>query len=221
MKRSIELIMIGVILLLITSGGYGDVDVPEDLTIGGGIKSLNQIESLFFSTTDSDQQARLVKIIDKHTSEKKFDLLVKIISFDVKGDKPGNFVSPVAMSLALEILNKTKNPQYEEHYFNIIKRYVDLKTRILAAKGLGMIGSKNIVPKLINLIQHDLRHPDFREEDEKIYGDDQIVEAIVTSLGEIGDPRCFPALLDIVIKQHEHRSETVQAAWTAMNQLQW
>ncbi|OHD55794.1 MAG: hypothetical protein A2Y33_14250 [Spirochaetes bacterium GWF1_51_8] len=207
-------------MMMMSANGFATDYVPEDLTIGGGKQSLLTLKEQFFKTSDRDQQVIIVKTINKHTSTDKFALLAEIVEFDVRTDKLGNFCHPDAVLIALEALVQTKDPKWETIYFNLINKYDNTKVRMTAAKGLALIGSPNMVPKLVNMIKNELSYKNFREDNQKMVADDMVVEAIVMALGEIGDPRCFPALLEIVTVQN-HRFQTIQAAWNAMEKLQW
>ena len=207
-------------MMVLAANGFATDYVPEDLTIGGGKQSLQTLKEQFFKTSDRDQQVIIVKTITKHTSTDKYQLLAEVLEYDIRTDKLGNFVHPDAVQIALDALILTKDPKWETVYFNLINKFDNTKVRITAAKGLALIGSPNMVPKLVNMVKNELSYKVFREDNQKMVADDMVVEAIVLALGEIGDPRCFPALLDIVTVQN-HRFQTIQAAWSAMEKLQW
>ncbi|OHD56462.1 MAG: hypothetical protein A2014_05060 [Spirochaetes bacterium GWF1_49_6] len=207
-------------VLLFTANGFASDYVPEDLKIGGGNQSLETLKAQFFKTTDRDQQVIIVKMIAKHTSDEKYKVLAEIAEFDIRTDKLGNFCHPDAVQAALDAMILTKDQKYESTYFNILNKFDNTKVRITAAKGLAMIGSPNMVPKLVNMVKNELSYAAFREDNQKMVADDMVVEAIITALGDIGDPRAFPALLQVVTLQN-HRFQTIQAAWAAMEKIQW
>jgi len=218
--RAKHLVMGFIAVLLFTANGFASDYVPEDLKIGGGNQSLETLKAQFFKTTDRDQQVIIVKMIAKHTSDEKYKVLAEIAEFDIRTDKLGNFCHPDAVQAALDAMILTKDQKYESTYFNILNKFDNTKVRITAAKGLAMIGSPNMVPKLVNMVKNELSYAAFREDNQKMVADDMVVEAIITALGDIGDPRAFPALLQVVTLQN-HRFQTIQAAWAAMEKIQW
>ncbi|NPV00329.1 MAG: HEAT repeat domain-containing protein [Brevinematales bacterium] len=218
--RAKYLVMGFVAALLFSANGFASDYVPEDLKIGGGNQSLETLKAQFFKTTDRDQQVIIVKMIAKHTSDEKYKVLAEITEFDIRTDKLGNFCHPDAVQTALDAIILTKDPKFETTYFNILNKFDNTKVRMTAAKGLAMIGSPNMVPKLVNMVKNELNYANFREDNQKMVADDMVVEAIITALGDIGDPRAFPALLQVVTLQN-HRFQTIQAAWAAMEKIQW
>jgi hypothetical protein len=207
------------VFLLVANGIASDY-VPEDLKLGGGKQSLETLKAQFFKTADRDQQVIIVKMIAKHTSDEKYKVLAEIVEYDVRTDKLGNFCHPDAVQTALDAMILTKDQKWESTYFNVLNKFDNTKVRMTAAKGLAMIGSPGMVPKLVNMVKNELSYKAFREDNQKMVADDMVVEAIVSALGDIGDPRAFPALLEIVTMQN-HRFQTIQAAWAAMEKIQW
>ncbi len=194
--------------------------VPDDLVLGGGLQTL---KDQFYKTTDRQQQTIIAKMITKNTEEARYDVLMDIVTFDLRmADKYGqaNSTAPEARLIAIEYIAEKKDPKYAEVITSVIKFEREADIRIAAAKALGKIGTSDSIKVLVSLVRFQYNYANFREDNEKMFQDDRVVEAIAKAFGEIGDPLAFPALLEIVTKQN-HRIQTVDAAWDAMNKLKW
>ena len=224
MKR--QLTILGVLFMMVLSiNAFAKVDastafVPDDLVLGGGLKTLKE---QFYKTTDRQQQTIIAKMITKNTEEARYDVLMDIVTFDLRmADKYGqaNSTAPEARLIAVEYVAEKKDLKYAETFTSVIKFEREADIRIAAAKALGKIGNSDSAKILVSLVRFQYNYANFREDNEKMFQDDRVVEAIAQTFGEIGDPLAFPALLEIVTKQN-HRIQTVDAAWDAMNKLKW
>jgi hypothetical protein len=194
--------------------------VPDDLVLRGGLKTLHD---QYYASKSHQEQTIIVEMITKNTEPLRFDVLMDIVMFDLRGaDRYGQseFTSPVARLTALKEVAKTGNDKYAPAYLSIVKFDGSVQIRIEASRALGKFKNDDVVNMIINLVRFDLNHPNFREDNEKMFNDNRVLEALVQSMGEIGNPRFFPALLQIVSKRN-HREETIQAAWRAMEKLEW
>ena len=224
MKR-ISTSLLSVFLLFLASVSFAVIQkstafVPEDLKLGGG---LGQLKTMFYKTTDPQQQIRLVKMMTKNTQPKRYDVLMDIATYDIRmADKYGQTftTAPEARLIAINYVGDKKDPKYSDAFASIItfEKYVDI--RVAAAQALAKIGGKDAIKVLVNLVRYKYNYKNFREDNQQMYNDDRVVEGITKALGDIGDPIAFPALLEIVTKQN-HRDATITAAWGAMNKLKW
>lgn len=106
----------------------------------------------------------------------------------------------------------------------VIERDETYKTRAAAAKILPSLGNSDlIVPKLLDLLrnQYGASRAKFDETDQKRFDDDRVAQAIVETLGDVGDARAFPVLLQLVMSPDTHRDDTIKAGWDAMKKLKW
>ncbi len=177
-----------------------------------------------------DVQFKIVLLISKITNvpSKKYDLLEEIILWEVKSysktEQKTTIVSPDARVLAISELAKSKEPKYVDTLLSVVERDTSVHPRIAAARALSMVGDpKLVVPKLVDLLknQYGASRSKFREDDTKRFDDDRVAEAIILTLGDIGDPKAFPVLLQTVMNPDRHRDETVKAAWDSMKKLKW
>ncbi|MGC8765052.1 MAG: HEAT repeat domain-containing protein [Brevinematia bacterium] len=176
-----------------------------------------------------DVQFKIVLLITKITNvpTKKYDLLEEIIMWEVKNasktEQKTIAVSPDARVLAIDELSKNKDNKYIDVLLTVVERDTSVQPRIAAARALSRIGDRNTVPKLVELLknQYGASRAKFKEDDPRRFDDDRVAEAIIITLGDIGDPRAFPVLLQTVMNPDKHRDETVKAAWEAMKKLQW
>lgn len=224
MKRGF-LFLAALVMSLCCTAGYAKIDVsdafvPDDLVLGGGLQTL---KDSFYKTTDRQQQTIIVKMITKNTEPARFDVLMDIVTFDLRmADKYGQAFStaPEARLIALNYIAEKKDPKYSETMVSIINFEREVEIRIAAARAIGMIGTSESVKSLVNMVRYNFNYPNFREDNDKMFKDDRVVEGICKAFGEIGDPLAFPALLEVVTKQN-HRIQTIDAAWDAMNKLKW
>ncbi len=217
--------LIFLLLLLLPSIFFAKITkstayVPQNLKIEGGVEILRK---LFYHTTDFNQQVVLTKMIVNNTQPERFDVLQEIATWDIKqANKYGQSfnTAPEAKLLAVENLAKSRNSKYLDSYISILKYDSNLDIAIAAARSIPQIKDPKISEVLINLIRYDYNYKNFKEDDQHMYRDDRVVEAIVNALGEIGDPKAFTALLQIVVQQN-HRQATIKAAWAAIEKLKW
>ncbi len=224
MKGIRALIAVAVMMLMSVTAfakiDASDAFVPDDLVLGGGLQTL---KDQFYKTTDRQQQTIIVKMITKNTEPARYDVLMDMVTFDLRmADKYGQATStsPEARLIALNYISEQKNPKYSDTMVSIIKFERETEIRIAAARALGMMGSPQSVKTLVSMVRFQFNYANFREDNEKMFQDDRVVEGICKAFGEIGDPMAFPALLEIVTKQN-HRIQTIDAAWDAMNKLKW
>lgn len=225
MKPLNSKLILMLLLLFLSPSAFGKISkstvyFPDDLTIGGGV---NILRSLFYHTTDFNQQIIITKMIARNTQPERFDVLQEIATWDIKqANKYGQSfnTAPEAKLIAVENLAKSGNPKYLDSYISILKYDSNLDIAIAAAKAIPEMKDPKISEVLINLIRYDYNYSNFKEDDDKMYRDDRVVEAIVNTLGEIGDPKAFTALLQIVVQQN-HRQATIKAAWAAIDKLKW
>jgi len=177
-----------------------------------------------------DVQFKIVYLITKITNQpsKKYDVLEEIVLWEVKGSSKSVqktiIVSPDARVLAINEIAKGKNPKHIETLLTVIERDTTLQPRIAAAKVLSSFGEPNLtVPRLVFLLknQYGASRAKFSEYDTKRFEDDRVAQAIIETLGDIGDPRAFGVLLQTVLNPDRHRDETVKAAWEAMKKIKW
>ena len=224
MKR-ISTSLLSALLLFVASMSFAKIQkstayVPEDLKLGGG---LGQLKTMFYKTTDPQQQIRLVKMITKNEQPERYDVLMDIATFDIRmADKYGQTftTTPEARLIAINYVGDKKDPKYADTFASIITYDRNIDLRIAAAQALAKVGGKDAIKVLVGLIRYKYNYKNFREDNQKMYNDDLVVEGIVKALGDIGDPLAFPALLEIVTKQN-HRDATIAAAWDAMNKIKW
>ncbi len=214
-----------VFLMLISMNGYSVIDqstakVPETLKLGGG---LQQMREKFYKTSDFVQQLILVKMITKNQQEDRYLLLEEIALWPIRlADKYGEAknLDPEAWQIAINALANSGKPQFSDTLSSIVKNAGNTDIRITAAKGLGKLKNPSSLDLLISLVRSQYNYDNFRENDEQMFQDDRVVQAIVETMGEIGDPKVFTVLLGIVTKRN-HRAATIQAAWDAMEKLKW
>ncbi len=206
--------------------------VPKELKLPDPV--LPYLEQEFIKTIGKegafDTQFKIVLLMTKVTNvpTKKYEYLERIVMWEVRNPQKTAqkmfIVSPDARVLAIQGIAESSNKMYIETMLNVIERDTATKPRIAAARALPALGDKElIVPKLVYLLKnkYGIDRGKFSEEDTQRFEDDKVAEAIVISLGELGDPRAFPALLQIVMAPDSHRDDTVKAAWAAMQKLQW
>lgn len=206
--------------------------IPKDLALPDNVLPYlkKEFNDSIGKKASFDVQFKIVLLVTKITNvpSKKYDFLEEIITWDVrsyiKTEQKNIIVSPDARVLAINDLVKSKDNKYIETLVNIIERDTSLHPRIAAAKALPLLGDvKGIVPKLVDLLrnQYGASRAKFKEEDTRRFEDDRVAQAIIETLGDIGDPRAFPVLLQTVMNPDRHRDETVKAAWEAMKKLKW
>lgn len=222
MKR----LALGLAILMFAAGtaraaiAESDYYVPNDLVLGGGLKEL---KDTFYKTQDFAQQIIVVKMITKTTDPLRFDVLMDIALWDLRAAESlgQSFnTSPEARKIALEAVMATKEKKYASGYLRILQYDSNVDLRIIAANAVGMIQNDDMIQTLIQIVRNEYNYANFREDNTKMFNDDRVVEAIVKAMGNIGDPRFFPALLEVVSVRN-HRNATIMAAWDAMEKLKW
>lgn len=206
--------------------------VPKELKLPDPV--LPYLETEFIKSIGKDgafdTQFKIVLLMTKVTNvpSKKYEYLERIILWEVNNPKKTAqkffVVSPDARVLAIRGLAESSNKIYIPSMLTVIERDTSVKPRIAAAQVLPALGDRQtIVPKLVELLRtkYGVDRGFFKEEDTQRFEDDRVAEAIIVSLGEIGDPRAFPALLQVVMAPDSHRDDTVKAAWNAMQKLKW
>jgi hypothetical protein len=80
-----------------------------------------------------------------------------------------------------------------------------------------------VVNKLSELLknQYGDSRAKFKEQDQARFDEEKVAQAIVETLGNIGDPKAFPALMMVATASDKHTEDTVNAAWDAMKKLNW
>lgn len=61
----------------------------------------------------------------------------------------------------------------------------------------------------------------FREDDEKAFQQNKLVEEMLLILAKNGSVKCFPVFLSVVNNPHQNRYATVRAAWKGLSGLKW
>ncbi len=176
-----------------------------------------------------DAQFKIVFLATRITNvpSAKYGFLQDVVEWDVKAGNQSTketIVSPDARVLAIQAIADSSNSLYVPVLLLVIERDDSLKTRVAAAKTLPALGNASmIVPKLIDLLrnQYGSSRGKFTEADQKRYDDDRVAQAIIETLGDIGDPRAFAVLLRTVMSPDTHRDDTVKAAWDSMKKLKW
>jgi len=206
--------------------------VPKELKLPDPV--LPYLEQEFIKTIGKDgafdTQFKIVLLMTRVTNvpTKKYEYLERVVTWEIRNPQKTSqklfVVSPDARVLAIQGISESSNRMYITTMLNVIERDTATKPRIAAARALPALGDRElIVPRLVELLKtkYGTDRGKFSEEDTQRFEDDKVAEAIIISLGEIGDPRAFPPLLQVVMAPDSHRDETVKAAWAAMQKLQW
>ena len=176
-----------------------------------------------------DVQFKIVLLGTKVTnnSTKKFDFFQDVAVSDLKQAKNANRVtvfSPDARVLAINTLALSSNSNYINALLSVLERDEAVKPRIAAAKVITALGRNEIVVnKLSELLknQYGDSRAKFKEQDQARFDEEKVAQAIVETLGNIGDPKAFPALMMVATASDKHTEDTVNAAWDAMKKLNW
>jgi|GEM_PF-1621760 hypothetical protein len=205
--------------------------IPKDLKLPDAI--LPYLASEFNNTLGKqgsfDMQFKIVFLATRITNipSAKYDFLQNVVETDIKGGNTSSkllIVSPDARVIAIEDIGLSSNSLYIPVLLDVVERDNVLQTRIAAAKILPSLGNSGmIVPKLVDLLknQYGSGRGKFSEADEKRYNDDRVAQALIETLGDLGDPRAFSVLLRTVMSPETHRDETIKAAWDSMKKLKW
>jgi len=93
-----------------------------------------------------------------------------------------------------------------------------------AVKSLEDIWQKNKSPIVldvaIKLLTYNFDKEHFREDDQKMYNNDRIAQALIEMLGKTRSPEAFRVLAVYVSKQN-HTEATIRAAWKAIQNIDW
>jgi hypothetical protein len=206
-------------------------NIPKDLKFPDSIA--NYLTTEYFATVGKggsfDVQFKIVLLGTKITnqSDKKYNFFESVAMSDIKQEKNENRVtafSPDARVLAINTLANSSNSNYINSLLTVIERDQAIKPRIAAAKVLPVLGRNSIVVnKLVELLknQYGDSRAKFKESDQNRFDEDKIAQAIVETLGDIGDPSAFPALMQVATATDKHTEDTVKAAWDSMKKLNW
>ncbi len=247
MKKSYLLLSVCFFLLAISVSAYAaDNDalnallgpnvpikaIPEELKLPDAV--LPFLKSEFYDSVGKqasfDTQFKIVLLITKVTNvpSQKYDLLQEIVMEDIRNANKTaqkiTAVSPDARVMAINAIAQSSNSNFVPTLLTVIERDESVNPRIAAARALPILGNANlIVPKLLDLLknQYGVTRAKFNEQDTKRFDDDRVAEAIIVTLGDIGDPRAFPVLLQTVMNPDQHRDDTVKAGWDAMKKIKW
>jgi hypothetical protein len=205
--------------------------IPKDLKLPDAI--LPYLKSEFNNTVGKqgsfDIQFKIVFLATRITNvpSAKYDFLQDVVEWDIKGGNTSSkiiIVSPDARVIAIEDIALSSNSVYIPVLLDVVERDNVLQTRIAAAKTLPSLGNAGLmVPKIVELLknQYGSGRGKFNEADEKRFNDDKVAQALIETLGDLGDPRAFSVLLRTVMSPDTHRDETIKAAWEAMKKLKW
>jgi len=235
MKKITFLLLFMAFVLALTVNGAAEyqrstVDVPEDLKLPEG--AIPKLRDAFFKTQDWEGQVRLVVTITRITnSDKMYDLLYEIATWDINNGVGTTNTSTHARIIAISNLGESRSPRFINGLLSMLSAERLLDTRREASYALSKIGTAApdankavIVNRLIELIndpqKYNFQNFNRADRQNKFYEDDMVVESMVNTLGAIGDPKSFACLLNIVNVKN-HREETIQAAWYAMKKLKW
>lgn len=206
-------------------------NIPKDLKFPDTI--IPYLQSQYYSTVGKDGafdvQFKIVLLGTRVTnnSTKKFDFFQEVAISDLKQAKNANRVtafSPDARVLAINTLAISSNSNYINALLSVLERDDAVKPRIAAAKVITALGRNEIVVnKLSELLknQYGDSRAKFKEQDQARFDEEKVAQAIVETLGSIGDPRAFPALMLVATSSDKHTEDTVNAAWEAMKKLNW
>lgn len=205
--------------------------VPKDLKFPDTI--IPVLKNAYNGTVGKENafaiQFKIVLLGTKVTnnSEQKYSFFEMVAVSDTKTGKDLSKIkgfSPDARVLAINSLAPSKNPAYINALLVVLERDDAVNPRIAAAKVIPQLGKDTIVvKKLVELLrtQYGGSRAKFKESDQERFDNDKVCQAIVETLGDIGDPDAFPALMQVATESDRHRDETVKAAWEAMKRLQW
>lgn len=206
------------------------ITVPADLALPEG--SLPKLRESFMSALDWTQQVNLTVMVTKVTnSKKKYDVLYDIATADIRNAVSTTNTSTQARVIAISNLALSQDSKYFEGLINILTIDKLLPTRIAASRSISILATNApkkdkdyAVDRMIQLLndpqKYNYQNFNSAAKQDKLFEDDRAAEAIVITLGDIGDPKAFGTLLNIVTVKN-HRDETVQAAWDAMKKLKW
>ena len=206
--------------------------IPAELKLPDAVLPFlkNEFNNTLGKMGSFDTQFKIIVLATRITNvpSEKFTFLQDVVMWEIKSpNKTANktmAVSPDARVLAINAIAQSSNDTYVPTMQTVIERDESLKPRIAAARALPALGNADlIVPKLLDLLrnQYGASRAKFNEQDSKRFDDDRVAQAIIETLGEVGDARAFPVLLQTVMNPDTHREDTVKAAWDAMKKLKW
>jgi hypothetical protein len=206
--------------------------VPKDLKLPDAV--LPFLKTMFSDSIGKqgsfDMQSKIVMMANMVTNKtaKRYDFLNEVVMWNVKGflktEQKITSISPDARVLAISIMAESSNSNYVTTMLAVVERDEDVNPRVAAAKIMPALGNADlIVPKLVDLLrnQYGASRAKFTEQDTKRWNDDKVALAICQTLGEVGDPRAFPVLLQTVMNPDMHRDDTIKAAWEAIKKIKW
>lgn len=207
--------------------------IPKDLQLPDAVLPFLRTEfnNSLGKQASFDVQFKIIKLVSQitnQTSAQKYAFLNEVVMWEVRSAQQTaqktTVVSPDARVLAIQIISYSSNSDFVPTMLAVIERDDNVKTRIAAAKILPSLGNNDlIVPKLIDLLRNKYgsSRAKFSEQDQKRYDDDRVAQGIIETLGDLGDPRSFPVLLQTVMNPDLHRDDTIKAGWDAIKKLKW
>ncbi|OHD55795.1 MAG: hypothetical protein A2Y33_14255 [Spirochaetes bacterium GWF1_51_8] len=79
---------------------------------------------------------------------------------------------------------------------------------------------ETVIDAIVDLLLYAYDQSNYKEENDKEYKSDMIALELIQILELSGDPRIFPALLNIVVKPN-HAQATIMEAWKAIKMIKW
>ena len=77
-----------------------------------------------------------------------------------------------------------------------------------------------VIDAISDLLLYAYDQSDYKEENDKSYKSDMVALELIKVLQISGDPKAFPALLNVVVKPN-HALATVMEAWKAIKMIKW
>jgi hypothetical protein len=247
MKKISFFLSVGIILSVFSTAAFSQLSdslsallspnvpiesIPKDLKLPD--KVIPFLKTEFDNTIGKqgsfDVQFKIVLMATMVTNipSQKFDFLNDVVMFEVRNAiqtaQKTTAISPDARVLAINAISASSNSNYVSTMLAVVERDDSVKPRIAAAKVLPALGNNDlIVPKLLDLVknQYGGSRAKFDENDQKRYDDDRVAQAIIETLGDLGDPRSFAVLLQTVMNPDMHRDDTIKAGWDAIKKLKW
>jgi hypothetical protein len=206
--------------------------IPKDLKLPDAVLPIlkNEFNNSIGKQASFDIQFKIVMLTTLITNlpSEKYSFLEEVVMWEVKSyiktAQKITAISPDARVLAIKAMSDSSNSNFVPTMLAVIERDTTLKPRIMAAKILPALGNNNlIVPKLVDLLknQYGSSRAKFNEENQQRFDDDRVAQAIIETLGELGDPRAFSVLLQAVMNPEMHRDDTVKAGWEAIKKIKW
>lgn len=182
---------------------------------------LKMLYEQFITLKTYDEQKLSASYLFSAKEKEKYDIMMDIALIDLKGGEQYGNTYQVYSLVRIEAVSNaalTGDPKYESGYWTILRFDKTLDTRLMAIEGLKKIGTKSSVRILSEFLKQQYNYEPFDVENSKMEREDRVAEAMVTALGSIGQPKGIPVLLQIVNMQN-HRHQTLEAAWTALEKM--